>query len=66
MGRGDEANTNLLATDTRTGQTWTAAAGFGQILSVTAVPAARRVLVVTTTSRILVYELDANRVVACR
>jgi hypothetical protein len=61
----DQANMNLQATDTRTGQTWTAATGFGQILSVTAVPAARRVVVVTTTSRILVYELDAKRVVAC-
>ena len=41
----DQANMNLQATDTRTGQTWTAATGFGQILSVTAVPAARRVVV---------------------
>jgi hypothetical protein len=61
----DAARTNLVALDTATGRTWTAASGFGGILSVTAVPAARRIVVVTGAATILVYDVDANRVVSC-
>ena len=56
---------SLTATNTVSGQTWTAAVSVGPILSVTAVPVARRVVMVTET-RLLVYDVDANRVVACR
>ena len=62
----DDGKTNLRAVNAATGQSWTAATGFGQILSVTAVPAARRVAVVTMAGAVLVYDVDANRVVACR
>ena len=62
----DGNNGNLMATDTARAQTWTAATGFGQIASVTAVPAARRVVVIAAGGSISVYDVDANRVIACR
>jgi hypothetical protein len=62
---GDD-RTKLLATDTTTGQTWTAASGLAQIWSVTAVPAARRVVVTTANHEILVYDVDQHRVIDCR
>ena len=55
----------LLATNTATGQTWTAADGFVGIDSVTAVPAARRVVVNAGIRSIFVYDVDAGRVVLC-
>ena len=57
--------TSLLATDTATGMTWTAAQGFAGINSVTAVPAARRVVVNAAVRTIYVYDVDAGRVILC-
>lgn len=62
----DGSNSDLMATDTATGVTWTAATGFGQIVSVTAVPAARRVVVAAVLRSIFVYDVDAKRVIACQ
>jgi hypothetical protein len=59
------SNGDLMATDTATAVTWTAARGFGQIVSVTAVPAARRVVVAAVLRLIYVYDLDAKRVILC-
>jgi hypothetical protein len=56
----------LLAEDTATGRKWVAASGFEGIRGVTAVPVARRVVVITEARAVLVYDLDANRVVSCR
>ncbi|HLK88872.1 MAG TPA: hypothetical protein VKZ18_03205 [Polyangia bacterium] len=61
-----EGRTSLVAADTTTGRTWTAATSFGPIASVVTVPAARRVVVVTSAGAILAYDVDANQVVACR
>ena len=58
-------NSDLMATDTATAVTWTAATGFGQIVSVTAVPAARRVVVAAVLRLIYVYDVDAKRVILC-
>ena len=58
-------NGNLMATDTATAVTWTAATGFGQIVSVTAVQAARRVVVAAVLRLIYVYDVDAKRVILC-
>jgi len=62
----DNDKTNLMATDTATGLTWTAAREFHQrIASVNAVPAARRVVVGDELGAIFVYDVDARRFVDC-
>ena len=55
-----------MATDTATGQSWTAARSFQRrIASVTAVPAARRVVVADELGSIFVYDVDARRFIDC-
>jgi hypothetical protein len=60
----DDSKTKLIATDP-TGEHWVAAKGFGNIVSVTTVPAARRVVMLTDSGAIFVYDADAHRVQAC-
>jgi len=61
---GDD-RTSLVVANAATAQTWTAANGFARIDEVIAVPAARRVVVVSAGGSIAVYDVDANRVIAC-
>jgi len=61
---GDD-RTSLVVANAATAQTWTAANGFAQIDEVIAVPAARRVVVISAGGSIAVYDVDANRVIAC-
>jgi hypothetical protein len=61
---GDQSD--LMATDTATGVSWTVARSFQRrIASVTAVPAARRVVVADELGAIFVYDVDARRFIDC-
>jgi hypothetical protein len=60
-----EDATILMATNTVTGQTWRAATGATRIASVTAVPAARRVVLITVDNGLHVYDVDTKRVDQC-
>jgi hypothetical protein len=51
--------------DLATGQRWQAVASAGRIASISAVPAARRMVLVNEEGSVLVYDVDARRVSKC-
>ncbi|HXI99492.1 MAG TPA: hypothetical protein VNG73_11165 [Gemmatimonadaceae bacterium] len=56
--------TDLRVHDSATGRWWSAAS-FSSIYSITAVPAARRILVVTNERKLMAYDVDSGRTFPC-